>query len=89
MKNLKDLLKNNKQVWFQIENDRNQKIAFLNWAKQNNCKWNDSVIEPEKDLCGSFMGIGSDLILGYVGGHCWFEATNPPQKINFKELMGE
>ena len=89
MKKLKELLKDNEQVWFQIEDNRREKIAFLNWAKQNNCKWRDKAIEPEIDNCGIFMGIDRNLILGYVGGHCWFEANNTPQKIKFKELIGE
>lgn len=68
MKKLKDLLKNNEQVWFSIQDNENQKVAFLNWAKQNNCKWNNKIISPEKDVCSIFMGINKNLILGCVGG---------------------
>ncbi len=89
MKKLKDLLKDNKQVWFFVEEDREQKIAFLNWAKQNGCRWGDGLIEPQKNDCGTFMGIDSNLTLGYVGGHCWFEAKNSPQKIKFSDFLGE
>ena len=89
MKKLKDLLKNNEQVWFLIQDNENQKVAFGNWAKQNNCKWNNKIISPEKDVCSIFMGINKNLILGCVGGHCWFESKNPPLKIKFKKFIGE
>ena len=89
MKKLKDLLEENEQVWFLIEDDKSQKTAFLNWAKQNNCKWINKVIDSQKDKCGTFMGIDSGYVLGYVGGHCWFNSTNPPQKIKFEDLIGE
>ncbi len=89
MKKLKDLLKDNEQVWFQIEDDRNQKQAFLKWAKQNGCKWSNKAIIQENDDCGIFMAIDKNLNLGYMGGHCWFEAKNPPKKICFKGFMGE
>lgn len=85
MKYLKELLKENDQIWFNIESD--QKKTFLNWAKLNNCSWGDKEIEPEKDFCGNHMGIGRNLILGFVGGHCYFEASNAPQKIDFKDIF--
>jgi len=35
------------------------------------------------------MGISKDFVLGYVGGHCWFNSKNAPRKIDFKEILGE
>lgn len=84
---LKNLLKNEEQVWFEVEEVSRK--DFLAWAKENNCSWANKPIEVERDECGLFMGIDKNLVLGYVGGHCWFEAKNAPQKINFKEIKGE
>ena len=88
MKNLSDLLKNKKQIWFFIDDDKNLKKAFLMWAKQNGCAWNNAPIFPQTDHCSVFMGIDSSLTLGYVGAHCWFLAKNASKKINFKDLLG-
>ncbi len=82
MKRVKDLLKKDEQIWFFID-DEKQKKNFLKWAKQNGCRWEDKEINVEKDNCGTFMGIDKNLILGYVGGHCWFESSNSPRKIKW------
>ena len=87
MENLEKLLKENEQIWFKVDDD--QKKDFLRWAKLNNCSWGDREIVPEKDCCGNLMGIGKNLVIGYVGGLCFFGATNAPLKINFKDFIKE
>ena len=37
MKNLKETLKNDEEVWFVLKG--NQKKDFLNWAKNNGLVW--------------------------------------------------
>lgn len=89
MKSLNDLIKDEEQIWFSIGDKKEQQEAFLKWAKQNNCAWQDREIDPQKDCCSVFMGIDKNRKLGYVGGHCWFEAKNSPNKIEFSKIMGE
>ena len=79
---LKTELKNG-QIWFNIK--KKDKTIFLNYAKNNGCKWVDGKeISPTTDECGCHMGITPDLLLGFVGCHCWFASKNTPRKLKFK-----
>ena len=88
MKTLKQFLKDDERVWFEITEQDKEK--FLQFAKDNNCKWmNGDEILPKKNNCGSHMGINKDLELGFVSLCCWFlKADNEPRKIKFKDVIG-
>ena len=48
MKTLKQFLKDDERVWFEITEQDKEK--FLQFAKDNNCKWmNGDEILPKKD----------------------------------------
>ena len=89
MKSLKEVLGNDKRVWFDIWQEDFK--TFLQYAKDNGCKWmNGDEIKVDKDHIGHHMGINKDLQLGFVSMWAWFaKADNEPRKINFKDFMGE
>lgn len=89
MKKLKELLKRDYHIWFDISEE--EKERFLQFAKDNGCKWmNGDEIKPGKDNCGFHMGINNKLQLGFVSMWCWFaKAENEPRKIKFNEIIGE
>lgn len=89
MRNLKEVLGKDRHIWLSIE--ENDKTAFLQWAKDNNCKWmNGDEIKPDQDNCGYHMGISKDLSIGFVGAMCWCLAKKGKVKrINFKEIIGD
>lgn len=89
MKTLEQLLNGKQQIWIKVDNKKQTQTKFLEWAKQNGCKWNDREIDPQNDKCGFFMGIDKNFILGYVGLICWNKSENAPQKIDFNEILGE
>ena len=89
MKSIKQILKNNKHVWFFVEDE--DKKDFLKFAKENNCKWiNGEEIDVENHNCGHFMGITNDLKMGFISSQCWIiKGRNAAKKILFKEIKGE
>lgn len=89
MINLKQLLSVNQQIWIKVDNKKETQVKFLEWAKQNGCRWNNKEIDSQNDKCGFFMGIDKNLILGYVGLICWKNSKNAPKKIDFYEILGE
>lgn len=89
MKSLKEVLGKDKHIWFSI--GENDKTAFLQWARDNKCKWmNGDDIKPDKDNCGYHMGISSDLSMGFVSAMCWCLANQGNvRKVQFKEIIGD
>ena len=88
MLNLKELFKQEKQVWFKVE--KTDKIKFLKFLKQQSVKWIDGrEINVEKDKISYFMGENSNLQLGYVSAMCWCSnvKNNTKKKYEFKELL--
>jgi len=90
MKTLKELLKKDYHIWFEIYDD-DEKLKFLQFAKDNGCKWiSGDEINPNENNCGYHMGINKDLQIGFVSMWCWFaNAKNKPRKIKFSEVIGE
>ena len=87
MKNIKEILENDDCVWFVInENDRKE---FLEYAKDNGCKWLDgSEINLSKDKCGFCMGIRKNLTMGVVPMFSWVKKENTkPTIIKFKDIL--
>lgn len=86
MKNLNEILKSNKQVWFEIEKKDLQN--FLQFAKNNGCKWIDGdEIDASKDKCGNHMGIGNEKELGFLSMMCWvLNSDKRVVKLKFNEL---
>lgn len=89
MKKLENLLKNAQEIWIDVGDNKEKQTKFLEWAKENDCKWNDKEIDPKNDVCGFHMGINRNNRIGYVGLDCWFNSKNAPQKIDFDEIIGE
>jgi len=89
MKTLKELLKEDEHIWFEIVDQDKEK--FLQFAKENGCKWmNSDEVCPNKDYCSNYMGINNNLQLGFVSLCCWFaKAENEPRKIKFKDILGD
>lgn len=89
MKSLKKVLGKHDRVWFFIEDD--EKTLFLQWAKDNNCKWmNGDEIKPDEDNCGYHMGINKTLSIGFVGGMCWGPGKRSGIKVvNFAEIIDD
>lgn len=87
MKSLKKLLGKKDRIWFSIEDE--DKTLFLQWAKDNNCKWmNGDEIKPDVDNCGYHMGINNTLSIGFVSGMCWGYARAIGVKVvNFKDIL--
>ena len=87
METIKEILNQNKQVWFFIE--ENERSAFLKYAKENGCIWlNGNEINPDEDVCGFVMGIRQNLTMGFVP---MFRLVNKekqsPQIIKFKDIL--
>ena len=72
MKNLKEILKNDKEVWFVLKD--NQKKDFLNWAKNNGLVWiNKKQIDVEKDDCYYHMAVSnSKKEISNINARCFF-----------------
>ncbi|MBE5738928.1 MAG: hypothetical protein E7354_04300 [Clostridiales bacterium] len=89
MKNLKELIKNDERVWFEIEDSH--KKQFLLFAKDNNCTWmNGDEILPTENNCGNLMGINSENKLGFVATYCrHIKPINMPRIIKFSQILGE
>ncbi len=82
MKKLKEILNKEKHLWFYVKPQDFKK--FLLFAKQNGCKWiGGGEISPDNDECGHFMGINTDLQMGYVPAMCWFYAKDKIRKVEF------
>lgn len=86
MRSLKEVLGKNKHAWFSVE--ESERRAFLQWAKDNDCKWmNGDEIKPAEDNCGYHMGISKDRSIGFVSAMCWCLAKKGEViKVNFKEI---
>ena len=70
MKNLKELLQNEELILFEIKEE--DKISFLEYAKENSCTWvNGTEIKLKKDDCWVHMAISDNLTLGKIGLLCW------------------
>lgn len=70
MLDLKELLKQEKEIWFKVE--KCDKVKFLKFFKEQHCKWiNGKEIDIKNDKITPFMGINSNLELGFVSAICW------------------
>ena len=90
MLNLKELLKQERQVWFKVE--KCDKIKFLKFLKQPDVKWIDGKeINVENDKISSFMGVNENLELGFVSAMCWCSnsKSNATKKYEFKSFIKE
>lgn len=85
MMNLKNLLNENKAVWFEIEQTEKQK--FLEFAKKNGCVWlNDKEIDPLADDCMCHMSIHNDYKIAKVAHFIWYRNTEV-KKFLFTEFL--
>ena len=90
MLNLKELLKQEKEIWIKVE--KSEKKQFLTFLKGQNFKWIDGQeINVEKDKIGYFMGVNYNLELGYVSPMCWCSnvKNNASKKYEFTEFVQE
>jgi len=90
MLNLKELLKQEKQIWFKVE--KCDKIKFLKALQEQNVKWIDGKeIDIKSDKISSFMGVNGDLQLGFVSAMCWClnNKSNAIKKYEFKYFFKE
>ena len=90
MLNLKELLKQEKQIWFKVE--KCDKIKFLKFLKQQGVKWIDGrEIDIKNDKISSFMGVNENLQLGFVSAMCWCSnnKNNIEKKYEFKNFIKE
>ena len=88
MLNLKELLKQEKEIWIRVE--KSEKKRFLTLLKEQNVKWIDGQeINVEKDKISYFMGVNSNFELGFVSPMCWCSniKNNTKKKYEFKELL--
>ncbi len=86
MKNLKEILKNDKEVWFVLKD--NQKKDFLNWAKNNGLVWiNKNQIDVEKDDCYCHMAVNnSKKEIANINARCFFTEKEIPKIVYFDEV---
>lgn len=85
MKTLKEILEQEKNILFKVEEC--DKEDFLKFAKANGCKWiNGSEIEIRKEDCSTFMGIGSDLALGRVSAMCWAYSKGKTKMLEYSKV---
>lgn len=86
MKNLKEILKNDKEVWFVLKD--NQKKDFLNWAKNNGLVWiNKNQIDVEKDDCYYHMAVNnSKKEIANINAHCFFTEKEKPKIVYFDKV---
>ena len=89
MKNLKEILKNDEEVWFVLKD--NQKKAFLNWAKNNGLVWiNNNQIDVEKDNCYYHMAVNnSKKEIANINARCFFTEKEKPRVVYFDEVYGD
>ena len=90
MLNLKELLKQENQIWFKVE--RCDKFKFLIFLKEQNCKWIDGKeIDIKNDKISSFMGINENFELGFVSAMCWCSNNKSKsiKKYEFKNFIQE
>ncbi len=85
MMNLKNLLKENNAVWFEIEPTEKQK--FLEFAKENGCVWlNGKEIEPSSDDCMCHMSMHNDYKIAKVAHFIWYRKPEV-KKFLFSEFV--
>lgn len=86
MKNLKEILKNDKEVWFVLKD--NQKKDFLNWAKNNGLVWiNKNQIDVEKDDCYCHMAVNnSKKEIANINARCFFTEKEKPKIVYFDKV---
>lgn len=86
MKNLKEILKNDKEVWFVLKD--NQKKDFLNWAKNNGLVWiNRKQIDVEKDDCFYHMAVNnSRKEIANINARCFFTEKEKTRVVYFDEV---
>ena len=83
MKKLKELLQEDKNILFEIE--EKDRISFLSYAKENGCRWlNGDEINPEKDKCWFHIGMSKDLFLSKIGLLCWAYEIKTTKKYKYE-----
>ena len=89
MKNRKEILKNDEEVWFVLKD--NQKKDFLNWAKNNGLVWiNKNQIDVEKDNCYYHMAVNnSKKEIATINARCFFTQKEKLRVVYFDEVYGD
>jgi len=90
MLDFKNLLKQEKEIWFKVE--KTEKLKFLKFLKDQGCVWiNGKEIDLKNDKINSFMGVNANLELGFVSAMCWCSnlKNNTKKKYKISDFIEE